>query len=539
VKVYDSLGKSYDAAITYTNQGNNTWTYSISLPDTLTAAPTTAAVAPTLPVNNPAAAIASTVAGTLVPSTAVVGPNTLYSYNFGTGTGGASSSLTINGTAVPVTAGETASALALQISGMGIAGVSAAEATVNGSSVLTITAPTLTPLAGSLVANLPESTFDYNFGSAATVDAATSLTITGQNAAGVASSITVTAGANKSVAAYAAQVQAALTAAAAAGNLTNASATNAGNQLSITGAGITMTGNASQDLSAATIGYTIGGGPTAVIDPTTNLTITGLTSAGVSVTIAAPTIGANENLATYAAALNTALAAANIAGVTVTSTPAGQLSITGANVSTSGSLIQDAVGTNTTGTLIFDTSGNLVSPATNVSNISFAGLSDNSATLNMTWDLYGANGTGTISQTAGALPTTASSQSAETANGYASGTYNGTFTIGSDGTITASYSNSQTQNVGQLALATASNLQGLADVGSTEYEVTGASGLANVGVAGTQGLGTLEGSSLEASNVNISAQFSDLIVAQRAFEANAKSVTTFDTVTQETINMIH
>jgi flagellar hook protein FlgE len=60
-----------------------------------------------------------------------------------------------------------------------------------------------------------------------------------------------------------------------------------------------------------------------------------------------------------------------------------------------------------------------------------------------------------------------------------------------------------------------------------------------VGVANSGGRGTLEGSSLEASNVNISAEFSNLIVAQRAFEANAKSVTTFDTITQETINMIH
>jgi len=44
---------------------------------------------------------------------------------------------------------------------------------------------------------------------------------------------------------------------------------------------------------------------------------------------------------------------------------------------------------------------------------------------------------------------------------------------------------------------------------------------------------------LEGSNVNISQEFSNLIVAQRAFEANAKSVTTFDTVTQDTINLIH
>ncbi|HME58078.1 MAG TPA: flagellar hook-basal body complex protein, partial [Terracidiphilus sp.] len=123
-------------------------------------------------------------------------------------------------------------------------------------------------------------------------------------------------------------------------------------------------------------------------------------------------------------------------------------------------------------------------------------------------------------------------------NGYASGEYQ-SFTIGSDGTVTATYSNGQSQSVGQLAIATVSNQQGLVDTGSTEYQATASSGLATVGVAGAGGRGTLEGSSLEASNVNISAEFSDLIVAQRAFEANAKSVTTFDTITQETINMIH
>jgi len=90
-----------------------------------------------------------------------------------------------------------------------------------------------------------------------------------------------------------------------------------------------------------------------------------------------------------------------------------------------------------------------------------------------------------------------------------------------------------------LALATVNNEQGLTSDGSSNYETTTASGTASVGVAGSGGRGTIEGSSLEGSNVNISAEFSDLIIAQRAFEANSKAVTTFDTVTQETINMIH
>ena len=93
--------------------------------------------------------------------------------------------------------------------------------------------------------------------------------------------------------------------------------------------------------------------------------------------------------------------------------------------------------------------------------------------------------------------------------------------------------------MGQLALANVSNLQGLQDLGNSEYATTLSSGTASIGASGTNGLGTLQGGAIEESNVNISAEFSDLIIAQRAFEANSKAITTFDTITQETINMIH
>jgi len=103
----------------------------------------------------------------------------------------------------------------------------------------------------------------------------------------------------------------------------------------------------------------------------------------------------------------------------------------------------------------------------------------------------------------------------------------------------ASGPNGQKQNVGQLALGNVANLQGLRALGNGDYQTTLASGTATIGTSGTAGLGTMEGGALEASNVNISQEFSELIIAQRAFEANSKTVTTFDTVTQETINMIH
>ncbi|MGA7342530.1 MAG: flagellar hook protein FlgE [Terracidiphilus sp.] len=206
------------------------------------------------------------------------------------------------------------------------------------------------------------------------------------------------------------------------------------------------------------------------------------------------------------------------------------------------------VSTPVTGTLTFNSSGNLTTVTLtggvaetvgtapgDVSSvpIAFAGLADNASNLNMQWNLLGPGGTPTISQV-----DTASAVSATTQNGYASGQYQ-SFTVNSDGTVTVSYSNGQLQNVGQIALANVTNLQGLQLLGDGNYATTLASGTASISTSGSSGLGTLQDGALEASNVNISSEFSDLIIAQRAFEANAKSVTTFDTVTQDTINMVH
>jgi flagellar hook protein FlgE len=293
--------------------------------------------------------------------------------------------------------------------------------------------------------------------------------------------------------------------------------------------------NSATVAGVTTTSYNVGssGGTLATVDPSTNLTITGPTVSGTA-TITAPTVTAGETLATYTTAVNAAVTAAGITGVTAASTAGGQFTITGTGISTTGSLVQDPIASaNAAGTLTFNSSGNLVSPATDVSGMTFTGLADGAATLNLNFNLFAANGAGDINQTAAASSTSGTSQ-----NGYSTGQYE-SFAINGSGLISATYSNGQTQNVGQLALATVSNEQGLVDVGSTEYQATTASGNAAIGLAGSGGRGTIDGSSLEASNVNISAEFSDLIVAQRAFEANSKAVTTFDTVTQETINMIH
>jgi len=159
-------------------------------------------------------------------------------------------------------------------------------------------------------------------------------------------------------------------------------------------------------------------------------------------------------------------------------------------------------------------------------------LADGAAAMTgLTWSLVTA-GTPTITQTS-----TASSTSATSTNGFASGTLS-TYAVQPDGTIDGTFSSGQTLALGQVAVASFSNSQGLVDVGNNNYQPSAASGAAVIGVAGTGGRGTVIGGSVEESNVNIATEFAKLIVAQQAYSANAKSITTFNQVSQATIAML-
>jgi flagellar hook protein FlgE len=188
---------------------------------------------------------------------------------------------------------------------------------------------------------------------------------------------------------------------------------------------------------------------------------------------------------------------------------------------------------NNTGTLTFNSSGALVTPAANVAGITFPGLTDGANDMTLNWSLYNASGAPQVGQTVGTSTAATSTQ-----DGFASGSYNG-FTVDSKGVIAATFSNGQTETIGQVAVASVTNQEGLTIDGGNNYSTSSSSGAASVGVAGAGGRGLIKDDTLEASNVDISTEFANLIVAQRAFEANSKTVTTFDTVTQETINMIH
>jgi flagellar hook protein FlgE len=187
---------------------------------------------------------------------------------------------------------------------------------------------------------------------------------------------------------------------------------------------------------------------------------------------------------------------------------------------------------NNTGTLTFDSNGKLTSPSSNISGIQFTNLTDGASDLNFHWNLYGSPGNPLVMQSASSSTVSQTNQ-----DGFAAGQYQG-FSVDASGVISAQFDNGQTENIGQIAVATVNNNQGLQRLGDNNYTATTGSGQASIGVAGLGGRGSIQDDALEASNVDISTEFANLIVAQRAFEANSKTVTTFDTIAQETINLI-
>jgi flagellar hook protein FlgE len=130
----------------------------------------------------------------------------------------------------------------------------------------------------------------------------------------------------------------------------------------------------------------------------------------------------------------------------------------------------------------------------------------------------------------------ASATSSITQNGNGSGSIEN-ISISSDGTILAAFGAGKTVAVGQLAMAAFNNPKGLVKLGSNRYGESEASGLANIGSAGTGGRGSLIGSALEQSNVDIAQEFTQMILAQRGYQANSKTITVSDELMVETLSL--
>ena len=205
------------------------------------------------------------------------------------------------------------------------------------------------------------------------------------------------------------------------------------------------------------------------------------------------------------------------------------------SVTLPGSATGSAASTTTlaSGTMGFSSSWQLTSPSNTIPAISITGLADGAADMSLSWNLNDSSGNPTITQqnTASALNTT------PTQNGFAAGTNTG-YSVLADGVVQGTYSNGQTLSLGQVAVASFSNSQGLTQTGNGNEQATSGSGAAVVGQAGVGGDGSITGGAVEGSNVNLSTEFANMIVAQQGYEANAKVLTTLDQVSQATLQVI-
>ncbi|MDH4262090.1 MAG: flagellar hook protein FlgE [Spirochaetia bacterium] len=121
-------------------------------------------------------------------------------------------------------------------------------------------------------------------------------------------------------------------------------------------------------------------------------------------------------------------------------------------------------------------------------------------------------------------------------DGYKMG-YMEAFAIDSSGTITGTFSNGMKQQLGQIAMANFNNAAGLEKAGSSYFTQSNNSGTAMIGESGIAGLGAIHAGMLEMSNVDLADQFTDMIVTQRGFQANSRSITTADQMLQELLSL--
>jgi flagellar hook protein FlgE len=131
---------------------------------------------------------------------------------------------------------------------------------------------------------------------------------------------------------------------------------------------------------------------------------------------------------------------------------------------------------------------------------------------------------------------TAATANTVSQNGYTAGILSN-ITVGEDGTITGAFTNGQNTTLGRLALASFANEDGLTRLGGNQFSASANSGLAQYGFANNGQLGSIDAGALEQSNVSIASEFTKMILAQRSFEANAKSITTADQNLQTVIQL--
>ncbi len=183
----------------------------------------------------------------------------------------------------------------------------------------------------------------------------------------------------------------------------------------------------------------------------------------------------------------------------------------------------EALITNRRGTIFFFDNGKIDLGKSLVKDVSMIPIGSNKLTVHLDKAL--------ITQFDSPFTTAAREQ-----DGYEMGLLQSVF-FERDGTIKGVYSNGQKQPIGQVALASFSNPAGLEKNGKNMYDVSANSGLALIGKALTSDRGSINAGALEMSNVDVAEEFTQMIVTQRAFQANSRVITTSDEMLVEVVNL--
>ena len=301
----------------------------------------------------------------------------------------------------------------------------------------------------------------------------------------------------------------------------------------VTSSGLPVMGYTAVDPATGDIDTS--GAPTAILAPP------GVLRAPVATT----TIAALTNLdagaaggAIYAAPVEVydSLGLSHVATVTYTKTGPGAWSyaitvpgaeITGGTAGTPFSIATGTLGFSPAGALTAVNGGAVADVA-----ITTPAWSNGAAASAISWDIVNANGVAALTGY-GAPSATAS----VTQNGTPSGAPSSLVSIDQDGNLIASFGMGQTVTVGRLAMAAFNNPAGLVKLGTNMYAQSDASGQPVVGTPGTGGRGVIIGSALEGSNVDIAHEFTQMILAQRGYQASSKGITVADELLVDTLNL--
>jgi flagellar hook protein FlgE len=197
-----------------------------------------------------------------------------------------------------------------------------------------------------------------------------------------------------------------------------------------------------------------------------------------------------------------------------------------------GDVTSEANASLATGTLKFDSKGQLTSPTGDSGPVALklTGLANGAADQTVNWSLY-SGAQSLITQFATDNSISATLQDGQPAGQIAS------VGLEQGGLVVAHYSNGQQQTIGQIALASISNPDTLVSAGNNNLATTSATSAPTIGVAGTGGRGDIEAGALESSTADIATEFTNLITLQRSYSANARVITSADEMLQDLMSV--